>query len=213
MGVYGEVSAMSGAENFSAVLGKTAQQLVEDINEFVTQFKAAKRNNQNAIDPGASDDSQPQDSERDARQAAAACLAVLSEVSKNARSAFDAANLEDCPQGRVIEQAEQALRRIVQTEAVNYTQGCSKKFLATAEASGIIIRCRKYWQANTDQPLDLGTKASRKPYGEFLDFVAEQFEVEPAALFDRELEIRQRERVLQERMQSQRSQASETTDN
>lgn len=187
------------------VLGKTEQQVTEDINEFVEQFEAAKRNHQNTTDHAADCGTQLRDSEQDARKAAAKCLRVFAAIHNAVRNAFDVANSRGYPESRIIAEAEEALRRIVQTQPMEYSDSGSKKSLDTAEASGLIIRCRKYWKLNTDSSTDLGTKSSAKPYGEFLQFVSEQFELEPTALFDRELEIREREQTLKALVKSQQS--------
>lgn len=200
---------MGGLANFITVLGKTGPQVSEDINEFVEQFEAAKRNLHSPIDEGLGDGAQLGKSEQDARKAAAECLDVFANVRDSVRSAFDVTNLREYPEGRIIEEAEEALRRIVQTQPIDCAKGRNKKSLNTAEASGLIIRCRKYWRENTDHPLDLGTKPSPKPYGEFLEFVSHQFELESNALFDRELEIREREQALKERVKTQPSQPSD----
>jgi len=199
---------MNSVKSFTAVLDKTGQQIAEDINEFVEQFAAAKRSNNNSPTVVADNNQRSSDSIEDARQAAAECLAVLAKVKDDVRSTFDAANRQEYSDGRIIEQAEEALRRIVQTHSLGHADSQNRETLDTAEASGLIIRCRKYWKANTDHPLELGTLGSLKPYGEFLEFVSEQFELEPSILFDRELEVQQRERALKERIKSQQPSSS-----
>ena len=181
-----------------AVLGKTAQQVEEDIAEFVEQFQAAQRNNKKANDSGATNDMQLSDSEQDARKAAAECVHVLANISGDVRNAFNHANLEDYPKGRVIEEAEDSLRRIVQTPPIDCPATENRRTLDTATASGLIIRCRKYWKAHTDHPLDLGTASELKPYGAFLEFVSEQFEIDPTVLPNRELEIQKREQAFKD---------------
>lgn len=196
---------MTSPKDFMAVLGKTAQQVADDIDEFVEQFAAAARTHQNETDQGEAGDAQLSESEQDARKAATVCLGVLANIGDGVRNAFDAANRQDYPEGRIIEEAEKMLKRIVQTQAMDCADTGNKKSLDTAAASGLIIRCRKYWRENTDHPMDLGIKPSSRPYGEFLEFVSERFELEPSTLFNRELEIRERERAFKERVNSQQT--------
>ena len=186
------------SDSFMTVLGKTAQQVEEDIAEFVEQFQAAQRNNKNANDQGETSDIQLSDSEQDARKAAAECLHVLTNISEGVRHAFNQANLDDHPKGRIIEEAEDSLHRIVQTPPVDHPGTRNKKSLDTATVSGLIIRCRKYWKVHTDYPMDLGAASDLKPYGAFLEFVSEQFELDPAVLSNRELEIQKREQAFKQ---------------
>ena len=106
---------MNKPGNFIDILGKTAQQVEDDIDEFVEQFQAAQRNNKNANDQGQTSEIQLSKSEQDVRKAAAECLDVLAEISEGVRDAFNGANLKDHPKGRIIEEAEDSLRRITQT--------------------------------------------------------------------------------------------------
>ena len=123
--------------------------------------------------------------------------------------AFNLANLQSYPKGRIIEEAEDALRRIVQTPSIDSPGSGEKRSLDTATASGLIIRCRKYWREYTDHPMDLGTKTAPKPYGEFLKFVSDRFELDPIALLNRELEIQKREQAFKALAKSQQSEPSE----
>ncbi|MDJ0957979.1 MAG: hypothetical protein QNI91_14015 [Arenicellales bacterium] len=189
---------MNKSDSFMDVLGKTAQQVEEDIDEFVEQFLAAQRNNKNADDLEGTSDVPLSTSEQDARNAAAECLDVLTNIGDGVRNAFNLANLKDFPKGRIIEEAEDSLRRIVQTPLIDHSETGKTKSLDTAAASGIIIRCRKYWKAHTDHPLDLGNGSASKPYGEFLEFVSARFELDPTVLSNRELEIQKREQAFKE---------------
>ena len=180
------------------VLGKTAQQVEEDIDEFVEQFKAAQRDNKNTHDRSETSEIRLSDNDQDARKAAAECLDALAKISEGVRSAFNLANRKDYPKGRIIEEAEDSLRRIVESPLIELPETGKNRSLDTAAASGLIIRCRKYWKAHTDHPMDLGTGPALKPYGKFLEFVSERFELEPTVLSNRELEIQKREQAFKD---------------
>lgn len=193
---------MNTLDSFIDVLGKTPQQVEEDIDEFVEQFQTAQRNNKDVNDQGKTSEIQLSESEQDVRKAAAECLDVLTKINESVRDAFNVANLKDYPKGRIIEEAEDSLQRIVQTPLIDHLETGKKKSLDTAVASGLIIRCRKYWKAHTDHPTDLGTGSAPKPYGKFLEFVSERFELDPTVLSSRELEIQEREQAFKERAKS-----------
>lgn len=199
---------MNGSNSFMGVLGKNEEQIAQDIDEFVEQFEASKRSQKTTSAQGEGDEEQLYAGEKETRQAAAECLSVLVNIKEVVRDAFDDANPSN-NQGGIIAQAEAALQRIVQTESIGASGRGSVKTLDPAEASGLIIRCRKYWKLNTESPMDLGTHPSLKPYGEFLEYVSGRFELDPDVLFSRELEIRERERALKERARTQRSESGE----
>ena len=192
---------MNKLGSFIDVLGKTAQQVEEDIDEFVEQFQAAHRSKQSEDNQGQTSELPLSKSEQDIREAASECLDVLTKASDGVRDAFNVANLKDYPKGRIIEDAEDSLRRIVQTPLIDDPE-TKKKSLDTAVVSGLIIRCRKYWKAHTDHPTDLGTASAPKPYGKFLEFVSARFELDPTVLCNRELEIQKREQAFKERAKS-----------
>ena len=213
-GLVSDVSPpMSNSRNFLAVLDKTDQQVAEDINEFVEQFEASRRNQNNTDDKEGGNGAELREDEQNARVAAARCLDILVNIRDDARDAFDAAHVQHYPDGGIIAEAEKALRRIVQTEAMEDSDDGNGKFLDPAEVSGLVIRCRKYWKEHTDCSMDPGTKPSPEPYGEFLEFVSKQFDLDPALLFDRELEIRAREQALRERARSRQPEQTEGAEN
>ena len=177
--------------------------MADDMEEFVEQFETSRRNQHTPDDQEGGNGFGSQEDEQNAKNAAAKCLEVLVNIGDEARDAFDSANAHDRPDGGVISEAEKALRRIVQTDDIGDFGDGNGRFLDPAEVSGLVIRCRKYWKEHTDHSMDPGTKPSPQPYGEFLEFVSEQFDLDSTMLFDRELEIRAREQALRERARSQ----------